>query len=99
MRLLRQLEKVKKESNERRVEILKEFTAKDEDGEMIIEKGNFKVKPELEKKFEKVMGEFLATSVELQSNPINLADFSNEQFKISASQLLKLESFLVKDVA
>lgn len=92
-RLLRELEKEFTLFNEKRVELIREYAQKDENGEIKSdENGNVTLEPERLNEFYQKLEELLNTEVEINAEKISIDDFGDVDF--TPAQIINLEAFI-----
>ena len=92
-RLLKQVEAEIQTFNTTRMDLIKKYGTKDENGELITdEEGNCKIDPDSIETFSKELNELLATEIEINANKIdvNLLD----ECDFTPSEIAALEPFL-----
>lgn len=79
--------------NEARMNLIKKFGEKDENGELITDdKGNCKIPTESTDTFSDELNDLINTEVEINANPIHMEDLENLDF--TPSEMVALESFI-----
>lgn len=92
-RLLRELEKEFTLFNEKRMELIKEYAQKDENGEIKSDdKGNVTLDNDRLTEFYQCLEELLNTEVEINADKIDLADLGDTVF--TPAQVISLEAFI-----
>ena len=92
-RLLKAAEVEIQSFNETRMNLIKKYGVKNEDGELNTdEKGNCQIIPESVEAFSKELGELIETEVEINANKILIADLDNVEF--TPSEMSVLEPFV-----
>ena len=92
-RLLRELEKEFTLFNEKRVDLIKEYGEKDENGELKTDdKGNVNLAQDKLNEFYKRMEDLLATEVEINAEKIDINDLGDIDF--TPSQIINIEPFI-----
>jgi hypothetical protein len=92
-RLLRELEKEFTLFNEKRVDLIKEYGEKDENGELKTDdKGNVNLAQDKLNEFYKRMEDLLATEVEINAEKIDINDLGDVDF--TPSQIINIEPFI-----
>ena len=79
--------------NETRMNMIKKYGEKDENGELITdEKGNCKIPPEISSQFTSELEDLLKTEVEINANYISFEDIENLDF--TPVEMNQLEPFI-----
>ena len=92
-KLVREIDKEFELYNSERDKLIKKYGMKDENGELIIDdEGRGRLSDENIPKFNQEIQEMLDNEVELNAQPIALADLGEEEF--TAIQLAQIEKFL-----
>ena len=95
-RLLKGAEAEIQSFNETRMNLIKKYGEKDENGELITdERGNCKITPENVETFSNELNELIKTEVELNANKINIDLLDNLDF--TPSDMAVLEPFIDMD--
>lgn len=82
--------------NETRMELIKKYGEKDENGELKTEEnGNVRIPPEGLNDFSKELRELLDTEVEISANKIKMDDLGNVEF--TPAEMAQLENFIELD--
>lgn len=82
--------------NETRMDLIKKYGEKDNEGELITdEKGNCKIPPDNSKDFTTELEELLKTEVEINANPIFIEDLENLDF--TPAEMNQLAPFINMD--
>lgn len=92
-RLLRELEKEFTLFNEKRVDLIKEYAQKDENGEMKSDdKGNVSLDEERLTEFYQSLEDLLNTDIEINAEKIDAADLEEAEF--TPAQIITIEAFI-----
>lgn len=92
-RLLKQAEPELQTFNTTRIDLIKKYATKDENGEIITdEKGNCNLEPEATREFNEELNDLLNTEIELNANKINLNLLEDLDF--TPQEIATLEPFL-----
>ena len=92
-RLLRELEKEFTLFNEKRVELIREYAQKDENGEIKSdENGNVTLDQARLNEFYEKLDELLSAEVEINAEKIDIDDFGDVDF--TPAQIINLEAFI-----
>jgi hypothetical protein len=92
-RLLRDLDNEIKIFNETRINLVRKYGMKDENGELKVdENGNCSLEPENIETFNTELNELLNTTITLNVEPINIEDLSDGSF--TPTDMLALEPFI-----
>ena len=95
-RLLKAAEVEIQNFNDARVELIKKYGEKDENGELISdEKGNCKIVENFVKEFNEELNELINSEVEINANKINIELLENIDF--TPSEMAILEPFIEMD--
>ena len=90
-RLLKAAEGEIQSFNETRLNLIKKYGVKDENGELITdEKGNCQIIPEGIEDFSRELNELIDTNVEINANKISIDDLDNIEFTPSEMDILKI---------
>lgn len=82
--------------NEARMELIKKYGEKDENGELKQdEKGNVRVEPEFIQSFSDELKDLLDTEVEISANKISIGDLGDVEF--TPAEMAQLEDFIEFD--
>lgn len=82
--------------NETRMELIKKYGEKDENGELKTEEnGNVRIPPEQMEAFSRELRELLDTTVEISANKIKMDDIGDVKF--TPAEMAQLESFIELD--
>lgn len=92
-RLLKQIEVEIQTFNTTRMDLIKKYGTKDENGELITdEEGNCKIDPESVETFNKELSDLLTTEIEINANKIDVELLDGCNF--TPSEITALEPFL-----
>ena len=92
-RLLREVEKEFTLFNEKRVDLIKEYAQKDENGEIKSEEnGNVTLDPDRLTEFYQKLEELLNTEVEINAEKIDTVDL--DDIELTPAQVINLEPFI-----
>jgi len=92
-RLLKAAEKEIQEFNETRMNLIKKYGEKNENGELVTDdKGNCKIDSDSMNEFTNELNELLKTEVEINANPIDIALL--EDINFTPSDMVILEPFI-----
>ena len=92
-RLLKSAEQEIQDFNETRMNLIKKFGEKDENGELITdENNNCKISADSTSNFSNELTELLDSEVEINANKIKIDDIANIDF--SPSEMIQLEPFV-----
>ena len=92
-RLLKNAEKEIQEFNDTRMELIKKYGEKDDQGELITdEKGNCKILPDSISEFTNELNELIETEIELNANKIDIDLLENIDF--TPAEMALLEPFI-----
>ena len=92
-RLLKQIEVEIQTFNTTRMDLIKKYGTKDENGELITdEEGNCKIDPESVETFNKELSDLLTTEIEINANKIDVELLDGCDF--TPSEITALEPFL-----
>jgi len=95
-KLLKVADKEIQEFNDARMNLIKKYGEKDENGELITDdKGNCKILPENIADFQKELNDLLAVEAELNANKINLEELGDIEF--TPKDISMMEAFIELD--
>lgn len=94
-RILREIRNEIDLFNEKRMELIDKYGEHDETGNLIIEEGNYKIKPENGEAMNNEYVELLDTKLTLNANPIQLALLDDNELKLfTPNDMIKLLPFI-----
>lgn len=91
-KLLKKLEEEFAIFNDSRKKMIELYTIKDENGEPIIEDGNYKIEPAQVKEFNEEVSSLLNTMITIDSSRIPLDELSEIEF--TPSEIMLIEDFI-----
>ncbi len=92
-RLLKEAEREIQNFNEVRMNLIKKYGEKDENGELVTdESGNCKILPDGVETFSKELNDIIGTEIEINANKLRLDDLDNLDF--TPSDMAVLEPFI-----
>ena len=95
-RLLRAAEAEMQSFNETRMNLIKKYGEKDENGELVVDdKGNCKIAPDSAEQFSKELNELVESEIEINANKINIELFDDVNF--TPYEMSVLEPFIEMD--
>jgi len=94
-RILREIRNEIDLFNEKRMELIDKYGEHDETGNLIIEEGNYKIKPENGEAMNNEYVELLDTKLTLNANPIQLTLLDDNELKLfTPNDMIKLLPFI-----
>lgn len=94
-RLIREMNKEIEDFDKQRANIAREYGAKDDNGELIIENNNIRIDPERIEDCNKELEELFNTEVELNANKLRYTDI--EGAEITPQQAISIMDFIEMD--